>query len=243
MAGFDETLEWISKIQSARNLDDVCSSLLELSGQFGMDALMAGTVPDPKSPSDIQEQHVILCRWPGDWLSRYVKRNYIDCDPIVRRMRQSSSPVIWREAYADDGYGNVVSDMIGDAGEYRLRDGIAMPLTTLEGRVIVASLGGEAVDCSRQDAAKLSLVTTYAIGRAMLLMAERSRQKLVPDLTDRETECLRWAAIGKSEWEISQILGISEHTSERHLLNAKRKLGAANRVQAVAEAIRLGLVA
>lgn len=243
MAGFDETLEWISKIQSSKNLDDLCARLLELGGEYGLNALMAGTVPDPNSPSDIQEQHVILCRWPGDWLARYVKRNYIDCDPVVRRMRQSSSPVIWREAYADDGFGNGASDMIGDAGEYRLRDGIAMPLTTLEGRVIVVSLGGEAVDCSRQDAAKLSLVTTYAVGKAMLLLADRNRRKMLPELTDRETECLRWAAIGKSEWEISQILGISEHTSERHLLNAKRKLGAANRVQAVAEAIRLGFVA
>ncbi len=62
------------------------------------------------------------------------------------------------------------------------------------------------------------------------------------ELTPRERECLNWAAHGKSEWEISQILGISEHTSEKHLLNAKTKLGAANRVHAVAEAIRRGLI-
>jgi LuxR family transcriptional regulator, quorum-sensing system regulator BjaR1 len=61
-------------------------------------------------------------------------------------------------------------------------------------------------------------------------------------LTPRERECLKWAAGGKSEWEISQILGISEHTCEKHLLNAKAKLGAANRVQAVAEAIRRGYI-
>ncbi|WP_292890608.1 helix-turn-helix transcriptional regulator [Mesorhizobium sp.] len=38
------------------------------------------------------------------------------------------------------------------------------------------------------------------------------------------------------------MLGISEHTSEKHLLNAKSKLGAVNRVQAVAEAIRRGYI-
>lgn len=62
------------------------------------------------------------------------------------------------------------------------------------------------------------------------------------ELTRREVECLGWAANGKSEWEISQILGISEHTSEKHLLSAKTKLGAANRVHAVAEAIRRGYI-
>ena len=63
-----------------------------------------------------------------------------------------------------------------------------------------------------------------------------------PKLTPRERECLQLAARGKSEREISQILGISEHPSEKHLLNDKGKLGAVNRVQAVAEAIRQGLI-
>lgn len=61
-------------------------------------------------------------------------------------------------------------------------------------------------------------------------------------LTSRERECLTWAAAGKSEWEISQILGISEHTSEKHLISAREKLGAVNRVHAVAEALRRGYI-
>lgn len=62
------------------------------------------------------------------------------------------------------------------------------------------------------------------------------------ELTPRERECLKWAANGKSEWEISQILGISEHTSEKHLINAKTKLKAVNRAHAVAEALRRGYI-
>lgn len=78
-----------------------------------------------------------------------------------------------------------------------------------------------------------------AIDGPIMLVA---RQALRVDLTRREIECLQWAAVGKSEWEISQILGISEHTSEKHLLNAKAKLGASNRAHAVAEAIRRGYI-
>ena len=69
-----------------------------------------------------------------------------------------------------------------------------------------------------------------------------ARQILPARLTRREVECLGWAAQGKSEWEISQILGISEHTAEKHLINARVKLGAVNRVHAVATAIRRGLI-
>lgn len=61
-------------------------------------------------------------------------------------------------------------------------------------------------------------------------------------LSKRETEALQWAAEGKSEWEIGVILGISEHTSEKFIRSACAKLHAVNRTQAVAQAIRMGLI-
>ena len=56
-------------------------------------------------------------------------------------------------------------------------------------------------------------------------------------LSEREKECLRWAAEGKSSWETSMILNISERTVNHHIHNAKIKLSATNRVQAVAKAV------
>ncbi|NJO53977.1 MAG: hypothetical protein HC829_03270 [Bacteroidales bacterium] len=62
------------------------------------------------------------------------------------------------------------------------------------------------------------------------------------DLTARERECLAWTSVGKTAWEVGSILGISEHTAVAHLNAAVRKLGAASRAQAVAEALRRGLI-
>jgi DNA-binding CsgD family transcriptional regulator len=53
-------------------------------------------------------------------------------------------------------------------------------------------------------------------------------------LSARESECLEWAAQGKSAWEIGHILGISRHTVATYLENAKSKLGVRTIVQAVA---------
>ncbi|MDZ4374251.1 MAG: LuxR C-terminal-related transcriptional regulator [Phenylobacterium sp.] len=53
-------------------------------------------------------------------------------------------------------------------------------------------------------------------------------------LTDRERDALAWVAEGKSDWEISVILGLSETTVRFHVDNGRRKLGAVNRAQAVA---------
>ncbi|WP_293475001.1 LuxR C-terminal-related transcriptional regulator [Phenylobacterium sp.] len=53
-------------------------------------------------------------------------------------------------------------------------------------------------------------------------------------LTARERDSLRWVAAGKSDWEIAVILGVSQTTVRFHVDNARRKLGAVNRAQAVA---------
>lgn len=53
-------------------------------------------------------------------------------------------------------------------------------------------------------------------------------------LAARETECLGWAAEGKTNGEIAAILGISENTVRYHFKNVFTKLGARTRVQAVA---------
>ncbi|HET6970520.1 MAG TPA: LuxR C-terminal-related transcriptional regulator [Phenylobacterium sp.] len=63
-----------------------------------------------------------------------------------------------------------------------------------------------------------------------------------PRLTDRERDALSWVAEGKSDWEISVILGVSETTVRFHVDNARRKLGAVNRTQAVAQLVAARLL-
>ena len=62
------------------------------------------------------------------------------------------------------------------------------------------------------------------------------------ELTNRELECISWAANGKSAWEIALILGISEHTAVFHIENAKAKLEASTVAHATAIAVAMGLV-
>ena len=59
--------------------------------------------------------------------------------------------------------------------------------------------------------------------------------KLV-QLNDREVETLTWVARGKTSAEIAQILGLTKRTVDFHIDNARTKLGAATRTQAVVKA-------
>ncbi|QJU60514.1 hypothetical protein HL653_07085 [Sphingomonas sp. AP4-R1] len=63
-----------------------------------------------------------------------------------------------------------------------------------------------------------------------------------PNLSTREIECLRWVSIGKTAWETSRIVAISQRTVEFHLSNAVRKLEAKNKVHAAVIAVRSGII-
>ncbi|MEX2297729.1 MAG: LuxR C-terminal-related transcriptional regulator [Dongiaceae bacterium] len=61
-------------------------------------------------------------------------------------------------------------------------------------------------------------------------------------LTVRERECLDLIAQGKTTDEAAALLGRSSVTVRFHLGNAFKKLGATNRVGAIAEALKLGFI-
>ena len=61
-------------------------------------------------------------------------------------------------------------------------------------------------------------------------------------LSKREVECLRWAAIGKTDVEIGMIMNRSRATVRFHINNALIKLNAVNRSQSVFKAAQLGYI-
>ncbi len=61
-------------------------------------------------------------------------------------------------------------------------------------------------------------------------------------LTRREKEVLTWTALGKTAWEIGEILEITVRTVNEYAQSARRKLGATNRAHMVAIAIRDRLI-
>jgi LuxR family transcriptional regulator, quorum-sensing system regulator BjaR1 len=235
----DRTYEVIDKLNRAVTSLDICNALTGFTGRYGLTCMIAGTLPSPKER--MQEQHLLVSAYPAGWMDRYLDQDYVRVDPVARRIGRNLSPFLWPPEFAESKHCALAKRMFDEAAEFNLRAGFAVPLITLDGAIAAVSLGGEAVEMPPEAHAMIGMISTFAIARAIdLRKGGGGRER--PQLTPREIECLKWAADGKTEWEISAILHVSEHTADKHLANAHRKLGAANRVQAVAVAIRWGLI-
>ena len=154
----------------------------------------------------------------------------------------SPEPFFWSELahyVRDDLSARRVMD---EATGFNLNEGFTVSLQTLDRQTVLFSLGGRHLEIEPDTRGVLTLVANYAISRAIMLNQEAPADKPIV-LSAREREALQWASEGKADWEIGEVMNISEHGADKHMRSIRMKLGAINRTQAVAEAIRRGLIA
>ena len=133
---------------------------------------------------------------------------------------------------------------MGAISNLGLRCGVSIPVHGLGcqwGVVAVASTRPREQVLTTHKLGELHLFAAYLHDVGHRLAAAAAGTEHV-HLTSRERECLRWTAEGKTGWEISKVLGISERTVVFHLENAARKFGVFGRRQAAARAIGLHMI-
>ncbi|MCP4073314.1 MAG: helix-turn-helix transcriptional regulator [Hyphomicrobiales bacterium] len=87
-----------------------------------------------------------------------------------------------------------------------------------------------------------NIVSAFLVAwRSVSLFPEFRNVKQIK-LGKRERQVLSWTSQGKTSYEISKILNLSEHTINNYVTNAANKLGTNNRVHTVCRAIMLGLI-
>jgi DNA-binding NarL/FixJ family response regulator len=90
------------------------------------------------------------------------------------------------------------------------------------------------------------VIENWPINLAATGAADQEKSEVKPAdanlLSKREIQVLKWTAIGKTSWEISSILEISERTVNFHLGNITNKLGVSGRRAACSLAIAKGLI-
>lgn len=238
---FLESMDLMSRVLDAQDEGTLTRALSHVVQQCGFSTFMTGA----QVPNELGEpQYSVVSAYPEAWQVQYAHRGYQVLDPTVSHCQGSTEPLMWSEKVFRQAK---ALEVLEEARGYGISHGISVSFHERSGVKSMLSLVRDtpmtvsaAETAHLQGAAKtLAGVVHFAMTR----IADRTqRQRCNPSLTRQETECMKWAAMGKTTWETSRIMGIAEPTVVFHLKNVMRKLNAINRVQAVAIALRLGLI-
>lgn len=116
----------------------------------------------------------------------------------------------------DAGQGGSYSVFAGCCS-FMMKAGAALPLASLAAVHYVGALAFDAAEDLRQ--------------------AQSHGAPPGPQLTPRQRACVVLVAQGKSDWEIGQLLGISESTVHKHIEDAKRRFCVSTRIQLVVRSL------
>ena len=197
--------------------------------------IMAGLPSPGTSLSDL----TVANGWPPEWFEIYTRENFSVMDPVPQYGASTVQPFEWAEARYDKDSNPAAHLVMTRATEFRLMQGYCIPLHYDEGGAVI-SMATEQLTIDPVAKSALQLIGIYAHNRIRSLGRPKPEKRDL--LTPREREILRWAADGKTSWEVSVILHISERTVKFHLNQASHKLNAVNRTAAVANALARGLI-
>jgi DNA-binding CsgD family transcriptional regulator len=163
-------------------------------------------------------------------------------EEIVRHTHNSTEPRWW----TDDGVAAIAETFGNLAWTERMAplapgtSGIAFPVHADRGQCgLVVFLGSEIA--LPQDALYEIHARCFSLFAAVARIrpGDAGRMRAI---SKRELECLKLTANGNTSEEIARLLKLSVHTANQYLTQSTQKLNAVNRNQAVAKALRLGLI-
>lgn len=236
MTDYLAAFDFIESLEQKNTVEDLVAAFDALLRKFGFVAFAVG---NPIAPKLKLEERVLVATWPKEWCDLWLERNYVAVDPVVYQLLAQPVPFRWRDVRARaSGAG---ADVMDNARDFRFYDGIGIPVRSETREIMGITMAGPECAVSKREEMCLHLAAIYF--HAKLEQLKSASKAHGPSLTERERECLAWAAAGKTDWETSQILSIAEQTAKQHMKNAMRKLNALHRAQAVALAIHKGLIA
>jgi len=172
-----------------------------------------------------------LGNYPGAWLEHYASQNYRTVDPVAAYARSCSAPLRLNNLDLRDY--PLITQFLQDAHEFGVHGGLSIPLCSpqLWGYLnFNAPRAAERVEAEISNAFLFSALVVETLPR---VLPDDAHLSIYDRLSRREREVLFWASSGKTAWETSQILGISERTVIAHLTHGMNMLDCSNKTQAV----------
>lgn len=263
-------LELVDQSRLVKRPSDVAALLTRLCTHLSTDGVVGGIFPQRPKKSNLRTsihpglqiqprlQNVVvsnLCNagYSDEWLKEYERNKYFLCDPTKSARLAGHHFFKWSYVFGK-AESEAEKSYIRKARQYKICQGITVGSRSFDcDRLTWFSFLGAALEENCRDQAILQYIAPYLHEAMCAGMLRNPSYVPAPSspaddkttkrlLSERETEVLTWTMAGKTNWEISVILSISERTVKFHIQNLMTKLQASSRAHAVAIALGQGLI-
>lgn len=235
-----EALHYTAQAETTADVKDALSQFQDL---FKFSRVIGGLASLKSNGAFAGFTNVINVSYPDEWIRLYWQNGYFEVDPVLQTALQKPGTQHWQTIY-NGAESEKQREFIGAAREFGLVDGITTGSADPSCRIATfcSFASSNNVDASRY--VPLVEYFGYHVHLALLRTAPPNAQSMdrcVKQLTLRELTILNWVKNGKTNWEIAQIIGVTERTIRFHVESIFTKLNVTSRSQAVATAIEHGL--
>ena len=233
----EEALRFYAELQERRSVAACAELFRDAVAPFGVEGFACGEL----DLDDRDRNVMFIAEWPKAWVRFYMKSGLIKRDPVVNAVSVYRKPFSFGEIIHDARFSNLDRDTLRAAAAQGWTQGLAVPIPrggSHFGLVVLLSRGDDKLDPSRR---YLCLISECLLNRVRSL--GRCAEYVMPPagMSQREIEAVRLVAIGRSDAEIAEELGISESTAHKHVESARKRLKAKSRAHMAALCVSLGI--
>lgn len=226
-------LNFMQDLASTTSMSEVKSTLLKTLNFYDINDFNYGT----KQPSIVTKQELYI--FPGcreSWMSHYQKSNYHLVDATILYSIKNIQPVEWSDELFKD-CPQLRKDSI-DAG---IPYGMTFPIHGAQGeKGLFAIAGNKKIPLEAK--LYINAMVPFLHHKIYELELKKHDYYQNPKLTPRETEFLKWLAIGKTMEEISIIMNISYRTCVDYSEKLKKKFNCVSKNQIISLAIMKNMI-
>ncbi len=238
MAFEERLMELCERVSGCRTLEGLDRLASQFARELGVDGFYY-VAYDPH----LTTRFIWIDRRDPEWVRLYRTRNMIIHDPVTQRNVVQTRPFFWDAALEGRVPNREEREIFALARDFRLNDGYSIPIHGTEMRRAAFCFYTERSQELRGAVAEREgVINAFAYLFHARAKALSTPEKSAPRLSPREREVLSWAAAGKSNDEIAEILAISKGTVNAHIRSAAEKLGTYTKTQTVARAAFLHLI-
>ena len=189
---------------------------------------------------DTQAKPICINNYPEEWNKLYNQARFFEVDPVVKHCKTCVLPLVWEEKTFKDS-----PSLWSLAQTCGVSLGWTQAVHDFQGVFSMLTLGRGKGAVSPQELYEKAGQVLWLCHALHTVVAQTytptPTSSPASKLTPRETEILKWSAMGKTAADIATILCLSERTVGFHICSCFKKLGVNNKIAAVLCASKAGL--